>query len=354
MEPTAPDHSEGTQQSEGLLTATQKMDPPQMTQPAESQSPVPDAAPHSDNLMQPAVQPTVTPQEPPPPPPQGAPVASSPPAAGETKPKKNLFLFAGIFILVLLFLGGLFYYYLSVNKKDVGIMSSDTPTVDAIKTSGKIVIGTDATFPPMEFINETGEYTGYDIDLGKRIAEKMGVVPEFKQILFDNFIDELDSHAVDIVISSVSITEERKQRVQFSDPYLYAGQVIITQKENNSITSTADLQGKKIAVQRGTTNEEQARSFTSDDLILLYDDYELATQALLDGTADAIFSDLTGAKGIVDANPSLKVASEPFTQEAYGIVFRLGEDDAVQEINSILNSLRQQGILIFLKQKWLE
>ncbi len=257
--------------------------------------------------------------------------------------------FVGVICLII----GVFVVLRTFKKVNVETQMGPS-VVSSIKKKGKIVIGTDSTFPPMEFVNDAGEYTGYDIELGRRIAEKLGVTPEFKPILFDNFIDELKNHTVDIVMSSVSITDERKSQVQFSDPYLYAGQVILTRKDNTSISTTDDLKGKRIAVQKGTTNEQQAREFTSGELVLLFDDYSLATQALLSASADAIFSDLTGAKGIIDANPDLKVASEPFTKESYGIVFSPGENDLIPEVNSILNSLRQQGVLTLLKQKWLD
>lgn len=302
----------------------------------------PEGTPLPDDHTHPLMNPNEPVEPPPPPPPQHHSILS-----------KSTLLWGMLAGVIMLLIGAWIYSLVSYNKTVVQ-MEETTPNVDAVNESGSIVIGTDATFPPMEFLTDTGEYTGYDIDLGRRIAEKLGVVPEFKQIVFDNFIDELNSGNVDMVISSVSITDERKQQVLFSDPYLYAGQVILTLNNNTSITSTADLSGKRIAVQKGTTNEEQARAYTTDDMVLLYDDYEQATQALLNGEADAIFSDLTGAKGIIDANPTLKVASEPFTQEAYGIVFQLSNDDLSYEINSILNELRQQGVLTLLKQKWLE
>lgn len=269
------------------------------------------------------------------------------------KSRMPLIILGAIIAILIFFVGGILFIMQSY-KPVVTQTKAETPTVDAVKSKGKIVVGTDATFPPMEFKNDQGEYTGYDVDLIRRIAEKLEVQVEFKDILFDNFIDELKAGNVDIVISSVSITDERKKEVLFSDPYLYAGQVIITRKDEKSISTTDDLKGKKIAVQKGTTNEQQAREFTDEENVLLYDDYSQATAALLDGSADAIFSDLTGAKGIIDANPLLRVASEPFTQESYGIVFAQNKDDLAQEVNSIVNSLRQQGVLTFLKQKWLD
>lgn len=255
-------------------------------------------------------------------------------------------------ILLFILWGGVFLAKMYSNQLTRAGM--DTPTINRIRTIGKIVIGTEAQFPPMEFIDKNNEYSGFDIELGERLAAKLGVKAEFKNIQFDNFVDELNSRNVDVVISAVSITAKRKSQVLFSDSYLDAGQVILTRKTTNDIASTKDLAGKKIAVQKGTTNEEQARSFTDPKLVLLYDDYTKATAALLNGKADAIFADLTGAKGILAKYPGLKVASDPFTDERYGVVMRKGSEDLALQVNSMLNDLRQQGILAFLKQKWLD
>lgn len=275
----------------------------------------------------------------------------SPPSVN--KPRWPNILAVILVLLIVLFTGWLIYLRSYANRLTSPVTDL-TPSVNRVKTAGKIIIGTDPTFAPMEFIDDANQYAGYDIDLGNRIAEKLGVQPEFKTIIFDDFIKEITSGNVDIVISAVTITDERKKQVLFSNAYLNAGQVIITNKDNSSVSTTKDLQGKKIAVQKGTTNEEKAVEFTDPTLVLRFDNFEEATEALLSGTADAIFADLTGAKGIVSANQTLKVASDPFTNEQYGVVAKLGEDDMVKEINSILNGLRQQGVLTFLKQKWLD
>lgn len=260
----------------------------------------------------------------------------------------------GILIVVILMVYGALYYFVINLPKRSDSVTQNKPTVERIKQHKKIIIGTDATYQPMEFFDEMGKFAGFDIELGNRIAEKMGVQAEYKNIVFDDILNALARKEIDIVISSVSITDERKQKFDFSDSYLNAGQVIITNRENETIKSTKDLYGKKIAVQKGTTNEEQAYQFTSRELVVLFDDFNGASSALKEKKVDAIFSDLTGAKGIITANPTLKIASDPFTNEQYGIVFRKDEPDLVLEVNSILNSLRQQGVLVYLKQKWLE
>lgn len=274
------------------------------------------------------------------------------PKADESKPK---FIKIGILILffiVILIVGA--YYVINSLQKELDKSEPIGPNVQRIIDSGKIVIAADATFPPMEYVDNNEKIIGYDIDLGNRISEELNVKAEFKNIVWDDIFDKLLQGDVDIVISSVTITDERKLKYNFSEPYLNAGQVIITRKATTSITSTDDLQGKKIAVQKGTTNEQQALEYTSEALVLKYDDFIDATNALLEGKADVIFSDLTGAKGIVNANPTLKIASDPFTSEFYGIVFRKDEEDLVVKINSILDTLRQRGVLVLLKQKWLE
>lgn len=269
------------------------------------------------------------------------------------KSKSRFHLGALLFFLIILLLVGISFAF-TFFQQETSKESVPGPTVSRIVNASKIIIGTDATFPPMEFGDDKGNLLGYDIDLGDRISEELNVEAEFVNIAWDDVFEALLQGEVDVIISSVTITDERKQKYDFSDPYLNAGQVIITRKENTSISSTDDLQGKKIAVQKGTTNEQQAYQYTSKAMVLTYDDFIDATNALLNGEADVIFSDLTGAKGIVNKSPTLKIASDPFTSEFYGIVFRKGEEDLVAKINSVLEILRQRGVLVLLKQKWLE
>lgn len=269
-------------------------------------------------------------------------------------PPRTRILVVVICVLLGLLLGGVYYAFNGFQKRLTTESLPPGPTVQRVIDSGKLVIGADATFPPMEFMDASGKLVGYDVDLGTRIAEELGVEAEFVNISWDNIFDVLLQGEVDVVISSVTITEERELTYDFSDSYINAGQVIITRTEDASIQTTADLAGKKIAVQEGTTNEEQALLYTSEDLVLTYADFIDATEALLSGEADAIFSDLTGAKGIIDANAGLKIASDPFTSDFYGVTFRKDEEDLVAEVNQILTALRQEGFMVFLKQKWLE
>jgi len=273
------------------------------------------------------------------------------------KPKstKVPWMWIGIVGLIIAFLAVLFYSLQAAQTElEKTNLTEKGPITQAIIEKGSIIIGTDATYPPMEYLDSSENMIGYDVDLGKRIAEELGVTAEFKNIAWDDLFTSLKNSEVDIIISAVTITQERKDEYDFSIPYINAGQVIITQISNTEISTTNDLSGKKIAVQEGTTNEEEALKHTSEDLVIKYKSFEEAAQSLVNGESDAIFSDLTNAKGIVDENPTLIIASDPFTSDFYGIVFRKGSTDIVIEVNEIIDTIRQRGVLTSLKQKWLE
>lgn len=305
--------------------------------PAASVSSVPSS-------QTPPVQPTPTPG-----------IATTPPVESHAEKaeqhKHGGFPLPLIFILLIFaFIGGILlaglYYQMELKK----VTQQKVPVVAQQK---KIIIGTDATFQPMEYTNKEGGLIGYDIDLGYRISNELGSQAEFRNIPWDNLFKALEDKKIDMIISGVTITDERKQKYSFSDQYLNVGQVVITQQSNNTINSASTLQGKKIGVQQGTTIEKEALKFTSENLVIRFPDFVQATKALVDGKVDAILSDLPAAKGIITANPTLKIASDPLTNEYYGIVFRK-DDPAVKRVNEILTSLRIKGILTDLKQKWLD
>lgn len=266
-----------------------------------------------------------------------------------------------ILFLILLFIGGLIIasriFTNALKKSQVNTISQQlTPTQPELTlVHGVLSIGVDATYPPMESAaTDSGQLIGYDIDLGKRIAQELGVTPVFKITPFDNIFDNLNKKQYDIIISSVTITDERKQKYDFSDQYLNAGEVIITRKENATIKTPADLANKKVGVEKGTQEEIQAAKYTAQNLIVTYKDNAPAIADLIANKLDAVLTDLPNAKGIVDKNPSLKIASDPFTTEYYGIVFRKGDTMLEDRINHILVQLKQTGFLTDLKHSWLE
>jgi ABC-type amino acid transport substrate-binding protein len=276
---------------------------------------------------------------------------NQPPADSSMSHRKNRTPF--IIVAGLLLIGVAFFAFWFLQSHQTAKVATVAPKQATVTSSPKeLVIGTDATLPPMEY-TEKGKYVGYDIDLINALSQELGAQVTIKNIVFDNLFAALEDDQIDMIISAVTITDDRKKKYDFSDPYLNAGQVIITKKDNMTIKTTADLKGKKIAVQEGTTNEKEALLHTSPNLVMRYPDFVQATKALVNGQVDAVFNDLPGAKGTITDNPSLKIASDPFTNEYYGIVFRKG-DPRIKEVNDALSAIKIKGILTDFKQKWLD
>jgi len=260
--------------------------------------------------------------------------------------KKIIFILIGIILVIAISVFGFFY----LRKPQAKITD---PLLKKIKTEGKIVIGTDATYPPMESINEKGEFVGFDIDLGKEIAKDLGVNAEFKNIVWDEIFNALLNKEVDIVISSVTITPERAKIMAFSDPYFNAGQVIVTTVEKTKeIKGKEDLAGKKLGVQIETTSEREAKKLTDPQLVISYENYDLAVNDLLAGKIDAIIIDYPAAFGVISKSKNLKIVGEPFTQEFYGVVLRKEDTVLLGEINKTIRRLKNEGILKELEAKW--
>ncbi|MBA3724553.1 MAG: transporter substrate-binding domain-containing protein [Candidatus Levybacteria bacterium] len=273
-------------------------------------------------------------------------VKSSPPSI-----KGSLNTMSKIFLMVFILIIGVSSYLFIQTQVEKNYVNASQTVPSAVTEPKKLVIGIDATLEPMEYI-ENGELIGFDVDLGNHLAEELDADIEFRNIIFDNLFNSLDQRQINMIISAVTIIEERQQKYDFSDSYLNAGQVIITQKENNTIREVTDLKGKMIATQTGTTNEKEAIKHTSDHLVIRYSDFVHATKAVSEGNVDALFTDLPNAKKITSKNANLKIVNDPFTDEYYGIVFIKG-DPSVTQVNAALEALRKKGILNELEKKWL-
>ncbi len=264
---------------------------------------------------------------------------------------RRLHVLGGVLFIFALLLSFVFIYYYvnSLSQKNHVELPLTVPS--AVTEPKKLVIGIDATLEPMEYI-ENGKLVGFDVDLGKNLAKELDADIEFRNIIFDNLFNSLDQRQINMIISAVTITPERQQRYDFSGQYLNAGQVIIIKKGNTAIHGVADLKGKKIATQTGTTNEKTALKYTSDRLVIRFPDFVQATKALVDDNVDALFTDLPNAIGITSKNSDLTIVSDPFTKEYYGIVFIKG-DPSVTQVNEVLATLRRKGVLADLEKKWL-
>ncbi|ANU26550.1 transporter substrate-binding domain-containing protein [Planococcus versutus] len=207
-------------------------------------------------------------------------------------------------------------------------------------------VGIDTTYPPFEF-EVDGEYTGIDIDLIKAIAKSQDFEIEFSPMDFGGIIPALQADQLDIAIAGMSITDDRKKVVDFSDPYFEAGLSLVVAADNSEITSLEDLEGKTVAVKSGTTGAQFARDNEAEYgyTVAQFEDSPSMFQEVSNGNAAVLLEDYPViAYAIAESGLDLKTAGERLTGDEYGIAVLKGENDEVlKQINAGLQELRDSG-----------
>ena len=219
--------------------------------------------------------------------------------------------------------------------------ASETPTIDAIKAAGKLVMLTNATFPPYEYFTDT--YQGVDIDLAQMIADELGVELVVEDMDFDLLIEALNLEKGNIVAAGMSITAERAEAVDFTIPYVDSTLVIVV-PEGSDIQSAEDLAGKRIAVQESTTSDLYVSGEIDAGEIVRMKNAVDTGAALLANKADAIVMDILTAESIVAANEGeMFILEEPLAVEQYAMAIKKGQEDFVALVNSVLQKAVDAG-----------
>ena len=212
-------------------------------------------------------------------------------------------------------------------------------------------VGTDATFPPMEFV-DNGKRTGFDIELMEAIAKNMGKQIEWVDIDFKGLIPGLMSKRFDMAVSAIYITDERKKVVDFTDPY-YAGGLVVMVKDNNAaIKKLTDLDGKKVSVQVGTKSVSYlAEKFPKVQRVEVEKNQEMFN--LVDiGRADAAVTGKPAAYQYVRTRGGLRVLEEQLTTEEYGMALRKDTPELTKAVNASIAKLKADGTYAAIVKKW--
>ncbi len=222
------------------------------------------------------------------------------------------------------------------------------------KQTGTVVVATDATFNPFEYTDESGNLIGFDIDLMNEIAKKAGITIEWANVPFDSVTAGLAECQYDAGIAAISITDERKKDMLFTAPYLDAGLIVVVNKETTDITGLADLKGKAVAAQLGTTGEIEAKKIEGVNY-KPYDSYELAFLELANKGVDAVIADNPVAMGYIASNPEkLMAVGEVFNNDQYGIAVCKKNADLLAKLDKALKELQDSGYVAQLAEKYLK
>jgi len=220
--------------------------------------------------------------------------------------------------------------------------------------STKVRVATDATWPPFESVNDqTKQIEGFDIDFMNAVAAKENLNIEYINVAFDPLLAGMAQGTYDAAISSITITEDRKKDMLFSDPYYAAGQIVVVLKSNTTVNSKNDLTGS-VGAQLGTTGAMEVQKITTATL-KTYDDIGLAFQDLMNGQITAVVCDNPVAVQYVNKNPTkLRLAGSVFTDEYYGIAVAKGKTDLLAKINDGIKKVLAEGIIKTLETKWVK
>lgn len=223
-----------------------------------------------------------------------------------------------------------------------------------IEERGKFILGLDDSFPPMGFTDENGDIVGFDIDLAQEVCDRMGVELVCQPIDWKAKELELSNKNIDVIWNGFTITDERKETLTMSEPYMKNEQIIVT--IGTAITSLADLEGKKVAVQDGSSAQEAIADTEAIAGKIEQIDFKDNVTALLDlqnGQVDAVAMDSVVARYYISKNPGdYVILDETLAPEEYGIGFRQGDEALRDAVWAQILAMVEDGTYQEICEKW--
>jgi polar amino acid transport system substrate-binding protein len=230
-----------------------------------------------------------------------------------------------------------------------------SPALAAAKAR-TVTVATDATWPPMEMVDANKNIVGFDIDFLKAVAKEAGFKVVFKNTAWDGIFAGIEAGKYDAIISSVTITDERKKTMDFSGPYINAGQILVVPKADKATKVLADLKGKKAGAQIGTTGAMEIKKASGVEL-KSYDEIGLAFEDMVAGRIAAVVCDTPVAANFAlqrkEYRDKLKIVGQSFTEEYYGIVVKKGNKEFQELLNRGIKAVKDKGLDKPIIKKWL-
>ena len=225
-------------------------------------------------------------------------------------------------------------------------------TLGKIQKRGEITIGVKYDVPPFGFKNpQSGEVEGFDVDMGRFIAEELGVEPKFIEAISDNRIPFLEKGTVDLILSTMTINAERDTEIDFSEPY-YIAQGRILVPKGSDIMGLKDLAGNSVCTALGSTYEETIREEAPDADLKLVDTYSECLELLQNKAIDAISTDDVILTGMIIQDDTLQMVGDRLTTEPYGVGIKEGDSQLKRFVDRVLRQVEEDGRWEETYQKW--
>jgi ABC-type amino acid transport substrate-binding protein len=235
----------------------------------------------------------------------------------------------------------------------VGVAEAQS-TLETVKKRGKLIAGVKTDFPPFGYVDASGKNLGFDVDVAHLFAKalfKDDNQVELVAVTSGNRIPFLQSGKIDIIIATVTVTDERKQVVEFSDPYFLSGSLLLVPKAS-AVKGLDDLAGKTVAVVQGAIQDKDVEQLQPKANRIKFGKVSEAVLALKGGRADAYAHDDVLVLTLVKENADLKAVGKPFMPRPYGIAVRKGDTDFIKWVNAELGKMKQDGTYDRLWKKY--
>lgn len=233
----------------------------------------------------------------------------------------------------------------SNTQEDTTAQTQQNDAADAnTAEGGTLRMGTNATFPPYETVDDSNNVVGIDPDIAQAVADKLGMKLEIINMEFDSLIPALSADQIDIAFAGMTVDPERAEQVDFTISYATGIQSIIV-PEDSTIATVDDLKDKKVGVQTGTTGDIKCTEDLGEDHVQRFESGVVATQALVNGQIDAVVIDNEPAKAYVAANQGLKVLDTEYAIEDYAAAVKKGNTELLDKVNKAMEELKADGTL---------
>lgn len=236
------------------------------------------------------------------------------------------------------------------NQNESG--NADGDLLTKVKDSGELLVGTEGTYAPFTFHDESGKLTGFDVEIAEEIASRLGVKAKFMETQWDAMFPGLDSERFDMIANQVGIKPERQEKYDFSDPYISSSAVLVTQADNNDVKSFEDIKGLKSAQSLTSNYGDMAKSYGAE--LVGVEGFIQAIELLNSNRVDVTINDkltvLDFQKQKPDAN--IKVVAEADDAAQSGLMFRKGSETLVEAVNEALNEMIEDGTYNEISEKW--
>lgn len=224
-----------------------------------------------------------------------------------------------------------------------------------IEESGVLKVGFEGTYPPFNYQDDSGEFVGFDVDIATEMADRIGVDVEFITSKWSGLIGGLNADKFDTIIAQMTITAEREESVDFTEPYVTTGAVIVTHNDTNDINSLEDLDGKKVGAAAGTSFADVAESAEGADVKLYEGGFSTYVNDVVNGRLDALVNDsLVMGFNIGESGHPIKITSELLSKDANAMAIKQGNEDFVAKMDEALASIREDGTYNEIYKKWFD